>query len=81
MTDQTKIRNFSIIAHIDRVAPSSISFASAGWRKLIHSAGLLSPQSPLRCAFAGAPILILSARLRRTPSETGWVDLPDGRCA
>ena len=29
MTDQSKIRNFSIIAHIDRVAASSISLVSA----------------------------------------------------
>ena len=81
MTDQTKIRNFFIIAHIDRVAPSSISFASAGWLKLIHSAGAPFPAKPAALRLCGAPILILSARLRRTPSETGWVDLPDGRCA
>ena len=29
MTDQSKIRNFSIIAHIDRVVADSVSFASA----------------------------------------------------
>ena len=29
MTDQSKIRNFSIIAHIDLVVASSISLASA----------------------------------------------------
>lgn len=29
MTDQSKIRNFSIIAHIDLVGTNSTSFASA----------------------------------------------------
>ena len=55
MTDQTKIRNFSIIAHIDRVAPSSISFASAGWRKLIHSAVPPLPTEPAPLGFDGSP--------------------------
>lgn len=55
MTDQTKIRNFSIIAHIDRVAPSSISFASAGWRKLIHSAGAPFPAKPAALRLCRGP--------------------------
>ena len=81
MTDRSKIRNFSIIAHIDRVAASSISFASAGWQRLTHSAAAPLPAKPAALGLCGAPILILSTRLRRAPSEMGWVDLPDGRCA
>ncbi len=81
MIDQTKIRNFSIIAHIDRVAVRSISFASAWRQRLIHSATAPFPAKPAALGLCGAPILILSTRLRRAPSEMGWVDLPDGRCA
>lgn len=81
MTDQTKIRNFSIIAHLDRVAPSSYPSPPPVGEKLTIPLGLLSPQSPAALRLCGGPILILSARFRRASSEMRWVDLPDGRCA
>lgn len=56
MTDQTKIRNFSIIAHIDRVAPR---LHILRLRRLAKAHpfrwGSFPRQSPLRCAFAGPP--------------------------